>query len=381
MIDVLIAGAGPAGSIAALLLARAGARVLLVDRERFPREKLCGDTLNPGAVAFLDSIGLTDGPVQKARPLRGMLVTGPHARARVEYDGAETGRAIVRRELDEWLLQQAIGAGATFEPGLAATGVIADDERGAPQVRGLVLRRQGREQTMSMEARMTIAADGRRSAIARAAGLTAGTNAPRRWAYGVYATGVRDVGDVGEMHVRRGWYLGIAPITDAVSNVCLVTGPRAEGRAPLEIVRRAIARDAWLSARFEPAQFVTRVNILGPLAADVSACGRSGLLLAGDAAGFVDPMTGDGLSLAMRGAALAAVEALRALGTGQLAEAPLRLAEARRHAFAAKLRFNRLLRALVDQPAAVVAAEIGAKLVPPVLRRVVRYAGDVPCLS
>src|SRR4026208_770809 len=74
MIDVLIAGAGPAGTIAALLLARAGARALGVGRPRFPRAKLCGDTLNPGAVACLQRLGL-EGSTNGALPLDGMVVT------------------------------------------------------------------------------------------------------------------------------------------------------------------------------------------------------------------------------------------------------------------------------------------------------------------
>jgi len=66
MLDVIIAGAGPAGSVAATLLARAGARVLIVDRETFPRDKLCGDTLNPGVVKLLQSIDLWGGPLASA---------------------------------------------------------------------------------------------------------------------------------------------------------------------------------------------------------------------------------------------------------------------------------------------------------------------------
>ncbi len=63
MLDVIIAGAGPAGTIAALIAARAGARVLVVDRATFPRDKLCGDTLNPGALALLASLDLAGGPL------------------------------------------------------------------------------------------------------------------------------------------------------------------------------------------------------------------------------------------------------------------------------------------------------------------------------
>ena len=75
MIDVLIAGAGPAGSIAATVLARAGARVLVVDRAQFPRPKLCGDTLNPGALALLHRLGLRCA-ASASIPLAGMIVTG-----------------------------------------------------------------------------------------------------------------------------------------------------------------------------------------------------------------------------------------------------------------------------------------------------------------
>src|SRR5438093_1285007 len=82
LLDVLIAGAGPAGSMAALVLARHGARVLIVDREIFPRDKLCGDTLNPGALALLASLGLSGGPLVTARPLAGMLLSGPRVSVR-----------------------------------------------------------------------------------------------------------------------------------------------------------------------------------------------------------------------------------------------------------------------------------------------------------
>ena len=75
MVDVLIVGAGPAGALAALMLARAGVRVQVVDRARFPRDKLCGDTLNPGALRILARYGATDRFSRAGLPLDGMLVT------------------------------------------------------------------------------------------------------------------------------------------------------------------------------------------------------------------------------------------------------------------------------------------------------------------
>jgi flavin-dependent dehydrogenase len=123
--------------------------------------------------------------------------------------------------------------------------------------------------------------------------------------------------------------------------------------------------------------FETPVSVLGPLAVDTRAAGMPGLLLAGDAAGFIDPMTGDGLHLAMRGAILAAREALSSLESGDLAGAAGRLALARRDALAGKQRFNRALRRLVDSPAAIEAAALGARVAPGLVRWAIRYAGDV----
>ena len=106
--DVLIVGAGPAGSIAALILARAGVRVRIIDRARFPREKLCGDTLNPGALARLESLGLAKRVRAHALPVTGMIVTGPRgARIIGEYGGDLRGAAITRSVLDLLLLEAA----------------------------------------------------------------------------------------------------------------------------------------------------------------------------------------------------------------------------------------------------------------------------------
>src|SRR5262245_24852512 len=135
MLDLIVAGAGPAGSIAALVAARAGARVLVVDRDPFPRDKLCGDTLNPGAVALLGELGLTGGPLATARPLAGMRVTGPRRSVEARYGGEVRGLAIRRRDLDRWLLEQALDAGAHFEAGLVARRALVDESGGA-QVRG-----------------------------------------------------------------------------------------------------------------------------------------------------------------------------------------------------------------------------------------------------
>jgi flavin-dependent dehydrogenase len=110
---------------------------------------------------------------------------------------------------------------------------------------------------------------------------------------------------------------------------------------------------------------------------DAAVPGAPGLLLAGDAAGFIDPMTGDGLRFAVRGGELAAAVALSAFA-GRLALPHARLARLRRREFAVKWRFNRALRALVDHGVTVELAGLVASAAPWILRRTIAYAGDVP---
>jgi geranylgeranyl reductase family protein len=376
MLDVIIAGAGPAGSIAALTLARAGARVLIVDRETFPRDKLCGDTLNPGAVRWLAARDLRGGPLDAAPRLRGMTVSGPTAEVVAHYRDGEAGIAVPRTVLDHWLLTKAVDAGARFESGLIVRRPLVAERQGRTIVRGLVVsRRGGAAGSLRLPATVAIAADGRRSVVARSLGLIRHPARPRRWAFGVYAHGVTGVADVGEMHLRSSHYLGIAPLGADRVNVCLVRTP-VHGARPLDLIRAAIGDDRRLRVRFERARFEPDVRVLGPLAVDVAAAGAEGVLLAGDAGGFIDPMTGDGLHLAMQSAELAAREAARVLEHGDFVEAIQRLGTARREALRPKLLFNRMLRRLTASPAALRAGDVGAHIVPGVIRWAIRYAGD-----
>jgi flavin-dependent dehydrogenase len=376
VIDVLIAGAGPAGAMAAIVLARAGARVILLDRDAFPRDKLCGDTLNPGAVRLLGGHRLVGGPLTDALTLGGMYVTGPGASVHARYGPAPKGMAVTRRVFDIWLIEQAVAAGARFESGVTVREPLIEAAAGVPVVRGLVLERRGHARSLRMPAVMTIAADGRRSTLARAVGLATRPASPRRWAYGTYATGVADVTDEGEMHIRHGWYAGIAPIGPGLANVCVVTRTPASRRRPVEIVQDTLRTDERLRARFASARIDDRVRVLGPLSSDATSAGVAGLLLAGDAAGFVDPMTGDGVHLALKGGVLAATETLRALEHGDVYGAAPRLVRARA-AFRWKTRFNRVVRGIVDSPAAVDAANAVVRVWPALLRGAIRYAGDV----
>jgi flavin-dependent dehydrogenase len=388
MDDVAIAGAGPAGALAAIILARAGLRVRVFERAKFPRHKLCGDTLNPGALAVLERHVDMAPLIAQSDPIHGMLLTGPGGvRVRGEYGRGAAGRSITRQAFDQWLLERASEAGAAIEEGVVVRDVASADGR----IGGLVA--AGRTgQPLTHPARMVIAADGRRSAIAIGRGLSRQPQRPRRWAIGAYFSDVSGVTSLGEMHVRQGHYIGVAPVPGGLTNACLVVphNPPSRGRfgatgrgdlslsQPAEALNQFIRADPELSARFERARAVAAPVMLGPMAVDVGAAGEAGLLLAGDAAGFIDPMTGDGLRFALLGAELAAAIVQEVIaGSLPVDRAHLVLAARRQAAFQAKWRFNRALRSLVASPASVTAAAATAKVLPSLFGRMIRYAGDV----
>jgi geranylgeranyl reductase family protein len=369
--DVLVVGAGPAGSIAALVLARAGARVRLIDRASFPRDKLCGDTLNPGSLAILDRLGISAPIRARGAAVTGMVVTGPGAHVAADYPGGLCGASISRRDLDVMLLNAAIDSGVRFDCGVTVREPRIDERR---RVAGVRIASNGRD--CEMRARVVIAADGRGSRLASRLQLSSYAQRPRRWAFGAYFAGVAGMTPRGEMHIRRGGYIGVAPLPDGITNVSVV---RDDANLPhagqQSFVRDALAADSALSDRFAGASQVSRVSVLGPLAVDARQSGCPGMLLAGDAAGFVDPMTGDGLRFALRGGELAAAAALEELESGEPAFAALHARRARE--FSGKWRINCALRSIVGSPSALHLAAMMSKHWSKPVEYLIGVAGDV----
>lgn len=367
-------GGGPAGTAAAVFLRQAGHDVVLVDEARFPRDKVCGEGVSPEAWRLLARMG-ADGAVRalRPRPVRGMKLTAPDGTAFVgEYAGAkEPGFAVRRWCLDRALLECARDAGVDVREGVRARDIVLTDG----VVRGVVL--ETADGPQRLEARLVVAADGRRSVVARKLGLLREHRTLRKFAVRGYWKGVEGLTDHGEMHVTRGGYCGIAPLGGDEANVTFVLDQadmRRAGGDLEEFYLRTLERWPRITERLPRAGLTSRPRAIGPLALEARRVSAPGAVLVGDAAGFYDPFTGEGVTLALRGAELAAQVAHRALTNGST---DLRLYDQLRDdATRDKFRLNRLLQRVVAWPALANAVAKRLSRRPDLADRLVGIAGD-----
>jgi geranylgeranyl reductase family protein len=344
----VVVGGGPAGTAAAVFLRQAGHEVVLVDEARFPRDKVCGEGVSPEAWRLLERMGAA-AAVRALRPraVRGMRLTAPDGTAFTgEYAGARApGFAVRRWCLDRALLECARGAGVDVREGVRARDIVRRDGI----VSGVIVENGGGPERL--EARLVVAADGRRSVIARQLGLLREHRRLRKFAVRGYWKGVEGLTDHGEMHVTRGGYCGIAPLSETEANITFVLDQAEMGPAGGDLdgfYRRTLERWPRIRARMERASLTSPPRAIGPLALEARRVSAPGALLVGDAAGFYDPFTGEGVTLALRGAELAADVAHRALTEGST---DLRLYDRlREEATRDKFRLNRLLQRIVAWP-------------------------------
>jgi len=357
-----------------VFLRQLGHEVVLVDEARFPRDKVCGEGVSPEAWRLLGRMG-AEAAVRalRPRPVRGMKLTAPDGTAfRGEYTGArEPGFAVRRWCLDRALLDCARAAGVEVHEGVRARDIVRQDGT----VRGVVVESDGAIERL--EARLVVAADGRRSVIARKLGLLREHRTLRKFAVRGYWKGVEGLTDHGEMHVTRGGYCGIAPLGDEEANITFVLDQaemRAAGGGLADFYLRTLERWPRVRERLGRASLTSPPRAIGPLALEARRVSAPGAVLVGDAAGFYDPFTGEGVTLALRGAEIAAEVAHRALANGAT---DLRLYDRRRDdATRDKFRLNRLLQRIVAWPALANAVARRLSGRPDLADRLVGIAGD-----
>lgn len=339
--DVIVVGAGPSGATCAMLLSRAGHDVLLLDRAAFPRAKACGDCLSAAATGVLDRLGVLDAVLAR-RPARleGWRIVAPDGSAFTGRFPAPAGGgrgsalALARDRLDDVLVDAAARSGARLRTGVRVTDVLRDD---AGRVSGVVAN-DADGQTLRLGAKLVVGADGLRSTIARRLGLVRRSPRRRKLSLTAHVRGVAGVGSFGEMHLTGGACAGIAPAGERC-NLTLVAdaerfGSRVGGR-PVDFFWRMLDRFPALAGRIESAETVPGpaddaasdpppLLASGPFDWPTRDVVRDGAAVVGDASGYFDPFTGQGIFRALRTAEILADEADAALRRGPVSARTLR---------------------------------------------------------
>jgi geranylgeranyl reductase family protein len=335
--DVLVVGAGPAGSAIAAALADAGRDVVLVEAHRHPRPKACAEYASPRISDELAWLGVAQAAWRPfAVPLDGMHVIRDEHRVLITYrdrSGPRTAWGLDRLRFDAALADHAVARGARLLDRTSLVGLRP----------GEATLRSG-DGPLTIRHRWLVGADGARSRVARQLGVERPVRAPRRLGLVAHYEGVPELVSHGEMHVGRRGYIGLAPTPDGQLNVGMAL-PLDDVASATTRFDAAIAALPAVAARLAGRRRLTAIRGVGPIGHRVAAAAGPGWLLIGDAAGFVDPFTGEGIYRALR-SARAAAAALAAGDEGAVE----RYRAARRAAFSAKDGLTWLVQGLLAAP-------------------------------
>jgi geranylgeranyl reductase family protein len=330
--DVIVVGAGPAGATTAFYLAQSGLDVLLLEKSRFPREKVCGDGLTPRAVKALVGMGISVGEQDGWVRNQGLRVIGAGKRLELPWPELASypgyGLVRTRHDMDETLARRAQKVGARLLEGVTVTGPALDERTG--RITGVIARPADAEGERRYAARVVVAADGNSSRLSVAMGLRKRDDRPLGVAVRTYYQTPRhdddyleswlDLWDGDRLLPGYGWIFGMG---DGTSNVGLglLNTSAAFGNTDYHALLRQ-----WLKGM--PAEWgFTEENRTQPIRGAALPMGFNrtphyfkGLLLAGDAGGMVNPFNGEGIAYAMESGEILARTITQALARARRPE-------------------------------------------------------------
>lgn len=321
--DVIIVGAGPAGSALAYFLAQQGVDVLLLDKTEFPRDKTCGDGLTPRALGVLRRLGLLNEVIRSGFRINGLHIYAPNGRRvsspiRAWGDLPPFAAVLQRYRLDDLIRQHALGAGAEFRAPVTVTDVIRDGDH----IVGVRVAAPGG--SAELRARCIVIATGASIGLLERAQLLSSPVVFGRAARGYY-DGMRGLSDYIEFHLESvplpgyGWVFPTSPTAANVGAGYLTENGHTPRNSPRQVFDEFVANPR-LAERLEVAQADGPVKGY-PLRFDfpTARVAFPGLLLVGEAAGLVNPLTGEGIDYALESAEVGAELLAHALRSGEAA--------------------------------------------------------------
>ncbi len=330
--DVAIVGAGPAGSSCAAFCSLAGLRTLVLERETFPREKVCGDCLNPSSWPVLRRLGIAEHARQLPHAILNTVefIAISGRKVVVNLPGGDENEISIKRSLfDALLLSRARELGAQIYEGTIVTALTAAANGSNWKI--------GTAEASVFAARTLVGADGRNSTVARLCNLLPRA-ARERVALQAHIPLPPGFGDRIVLQFLREGYSGQAPVNDKELNLCLVSNP-----SKLPALRH------WAEKQFGLQQD-HQWHTITPLTRATLAPARDKLFLIGDAARVVEPFTGEGIYYALRSAELAARAVVKVIRGSHDVDPASEYAEAHAAIYRGRLWINRLARAAVLSP-------------------------------
>lgn len=310
--DVIVVGAGPAGSSASYYLAKAGYKVLLLDKCEFPREKICGDSITPRGIRVLEDMGVVPKLEGRFKETKGVKIYSSKGGCSIAdfpayKDYPRRGFVVPRFELDKILKEHAEEAGACFSGCSPVTDVIMESGR----VGGVKYTHNGKD--IEETAKFVVCADGASSALAkRVLDIHKKDFKAMAIAVRAYYEGVTDIDDYMEIYGEDvvlpgvGW---IFPQKNDIANVGVgiyLDDLKKKGCKVTEILDRFITSSVHASKKLKSAKRLGRIVGKNLYMGGVKKATCDGMVLVGDAAGLINPLTGEGMMYALESGKYAA---------------------------------------------------------------------------